>query len=270
MSSQISKHGLSKDNNAEYNDTINCLQEIIAVITNMQIGQRRYWKPIQTGILLAIKGALDLQEQFLTCNLLSKDNNKEKETKANLGSLSALDSNSDNTEAEEKESLFYLLGSIIKNIKTNQLHCNSCLEPVIAQTLKAVKELKVLSVGKPVTDNMRVCSLHFKSSDYIAQGNCNYILEIALSESASPKLKRCAVASLNLRKLPKQITEKTVERRIRLEKRNTLQKKVAVSPQRQNYEYRLDKIDIAVDKNNISFSDLTEEEQTAVQGLLNL
>ncbi|KAF2897554.1 hypothetical protein ILUMI_08622 [Ignelater luminosus] len=123
---------------------------------------------------------------------------------------------------------------------------------------------QVLSMGKSATDNMRVCSLHFKSSDYIAQG-------IALSESTGPKLKRCAVPSLNLPKLPKEITEKAVKRQIRLKKLNTLQEKViAVSPQSENYKHHLDKIDLATDKNNTNFSDLTEEEQVAVQGLLNL
>lgn len=46
---------------------------------------------------------------------------------------------------KEKESLFYLLGSIIKNIKSNQLHCANCMSSVIADNDNSIKEFKFLT-----------------------------------------------------------------------------------------------------------------------------
>jgi hypothetical protein len=50
----------------------------------------------------------------------------------------------DNIGQEEKESLFCLVGSIIKNIKTNNVHCANCISSVTADNMESVSEFKHL------------------------------------------------------------------------------------------------------------------------------
>ncbi|XP_044749802.1 THAP domain-containing protein 11-like [Coccinella septempunctata] len=81
--------------------------------------------------------------------------------------------------------------------------------------------IKRLLMGKPVTNNMRVCSLHFQDSDYIATGS-------VLQHMKAPKLKVTAVPSRNLpeRKFSKALNRASIERRKqRLEKRSAISKK---------------------------------------------
>lgn len=199
------KLGLSKMNVDEYNETVLFLKEILDITANIRIGPKGYWKPLQTGILLATKGVLDLQDRFLSSHnfkyvLLSRftqdalenlfsnvrsrnpvPNAKEFKTALRLISVSQyftqpkhgnygvtddiplvnflsredgensidvesfgiLDSTVTCINVEETESLFYLLGSVLKNIKTNQLHCSNCISSVTTENMETVEEFNL-------------------------------------------------------------------------------------------------------------------------------
>jgi hypothetical protein len=206
MSARTVKLGLSKNNMDEYNATVNFLEEILHITTNIHIGSGGYWKPFQKGIMLATKGVLDLQKKFLNVynfhyilpsrftqdaleNLFSNvrarnpvPNAKEFKTALRLITISqyfaqpkhgnygvtddvplidflSKDKDEDNIDIqsflgftcitdniglEEKESLFCLVGSIIKNIKTNNVHCANCISSVTADNTESVSEFKHL------------------------------------------------------------------------------------------------------------------------------
>ena len=65
LSSRSAKLGLSKNNMVEYEETLKFLKDMIHITSNIKIGQKGHWKPIQTGILLSTQTVLDLQEKFL-------------------------------------------------------------------------------------------------------------------------------------------------------------------------------------------------------------
>jgi hypothetical protein len=55
---------------------------------------------------------------------------------------------------QEKESLFYLLGSVINNVKKNQLHCNDCMSSITTNPVNAAAEIKALVEFKSYKENL--------------------------------------------------------------------------------------------------------------------
>lgn len=65
MTSRHPSCALSKFNKCVYNETINFLQEIINIFTEIKVGYKKIWKPCQTGVLISTHSILELQSDLL-------------------------------------------------------------------------------------------------------------------------------------------------------------------------------------------------------------
>lgn len=143
---------------------------------------------------------------------------------------------------------------------------------------------KALLMGKPVSQFMRVCSLHFQESDYLAKGKeivfvktwCfEYFIFLsigaALLSMNRPKLKTTAVPSRNLPKVlhTKQLESNIAQRKLRFEMRSTL-RDMNIKPQPITEAIHSHHVEHSVDTEHkqLEFADLTEKEQWALQTLL--
>ncbi|XP_046614165.1 uncharacterized protein LOC124302258 [Neodiprion virginianus] len=105
----------------------------------------------------------------------------------------------------------------------------------------------VLKIGKNVTDNMQVCSLHFKQSDYFSPD---------LSSKGKRRLKQNAVPSCNLPstdKTPRLITNKNTDRETRRLRRDKSRNEVLPASQLSCQDQDV------LDTNNLDTNNLTEE-----------
>ncbi|XP_044744750.1 uncharacterized protein LOC123306697 [Coccinella septempunctata] len=125
--------------------------------------------------------------------------------------------------------------------------------------------IKRLLMGKPVTNNMRVYSLHFQDSDYIATGS---VLQ-------HMKLKVTAVPSRNLpeRKFSKALNRVSIARRKqRLEKRSALRDE-HINPRPTTdaiHSHELQSTETPEQQKVLEISDLNEDEKSVVEALLDL
>lgn len=56
---------VSHSKEEEYSNTISFLKEVMFVIETMKVDKNEYWKPFQTGILLATQTVLDIQDTYI-------------------------------------------------------------------------------------------------------------------------------------------------------------------------------------------------------------
>ncbi|XP_049524411.1 transposable element P transposase isoform X1 [Dermacentor silvarum] len=67
MSSRSTKLAISKLDDQKYEDTVSFLKEVIHLFGEIKIGcaEKAAWKPVQTGVILVCKVALELQDYYL-------------------------------------------------------------------------------------------------------------------------------------------------------------------------------------------------------------
>lgn len=65
ITSRNAKLALSNINEEIHEDTINFMNDFMKIIYGMKIGGKSEWKPVQSGIVLATKTALDVHEEYL-------------------------------------------------------------------------------------------------------------------------------------------------------------------------------------------------------------
>lgn len=65
MSSRHPTSALSKHNKDSYNSIITFLDEVISIFSQMSVGEKRMWKPAQTGLIISTTSILNLQDYFL-------------------------------------------------------------------------------------------------------------------------------------------------------------------------------------------------------------
>lgn len=79
MTSRTTKLAISRLDDVKYEDTISFLHDVVKLFESLKIGDpvKAQWKPIQTGVILATRVALELQDYYLNtkgffCVLLSR------------------------------------------------------------------------------------------------------------------------------------------------------------------------------------------------------
>lgn len=67
LTSRTTKLGISKLNDQKYEDSLIFLKDMVTLFTDLKIGSpsKHVWKPVQTGIILVCKVALELQHYYL-------------------------------------------------------------------------------------------------------------------------------------------------------------------------------------------------------------
>lgn len=65
MSSRVPKLALGKLNETKFNESIDFLNEVIEVISQIEVGILKTWKPFQTGIIISTKSAIELTKYLL-------------------------------------------------------------------------------------------------------------------------------------------------------------------------------------------------------------
>lgn len=65
MSSSVPKLALGKLNETKFNESIDFLNEVIEVISQIEVGILKTWKPFQTGIIISTKSAIELTKYLL-------------------------------------------------------------------------------------------------------------------------------------------------------------------------------------------------------------
>ncbi|XP_044760278.1 uncharacterized protein LOC123317734 [Coccinella septempunctata] len=121
-------------------------------------------------------------------------------------------------------------------------------------------------MGKPVTNSMRVCSLHFQDSDYVTTGS-------VLQHMKAPKLKAVPCRNLPESKFSKTLNRASIARRkLRLEKRRAFRDE-HIYPRPTTdviHSHELQSTETPEQQKVFEISDLNEDEQSVVEALLDL